>query len=69
MSWVGWRRGGPVWEEVPWSKLPEGPFAVIGHLDGRFVILEAGATTAAAAAAEWAGRGHPVRAIRPLPEG
>ena len=69
MSWTGWRRGGPLWEEVPWDEVPDGPFAVIGHADGRFLNLEAGAPTAAAAAAGWSARGFPVRSIRPVPEG
>ena len=69
MSWTGWRRGGPLWEELPSDELPDGPFTVIGHADGRFLVLEAGAPTAAAAAAGWSARGFPVRSIRPVPEG
>jgi hypothetical protein len=69
MSWTGWRRGGPLWEELPSDELPDGPFAVIGHADGEFLVLEAGAPTAAAAAAGWSARGFPVRSIRPVPEG
>jgi hypothetical protein len=65
MSWSGWLRGGPLWEEVDWNSVEPGPFAVIGHVDGRFVRLPTDAPTAASAAVSWANRGFAVRLIRP----
>jgi hypothetical protein len=66
MSWVGWQRGGPLWEEVDPSRMEPGPFAVIGHADGRFVRLPSDDPTAATAATSWAKRGFVVRSIRPV---
>ncbi len=66
-SWVATPSGGPLWIEIPADDVEQGPFAVIGHADGRFVTLPSDATTAAAAAADWAEQGFPVRVIQPLP--
>lgn len=67
LSWTGVERGGPLWAEVAAEEVGDAPFAVIGHAEGRFVILPSDAPTAAAAAASWAERGFPVRVIQPLP--
>jgi len=66
LSWTGWQRGGPLWEEVHPGTVEPGPFAVVGHVDGRFVLLQTDASSAAAAAARWAEGGFPVRLIRAL---
>ena len=67
LSWTGLERGGPLWQEVPADEVGQAPFAIIGHADGRFVLLPSDAPTAAAAAAGWAQRGFPARIIQPLP--
>jgi hypothetical protein len=64
-SWVGDPLGGPVWRDVPAGSVGDLPFAVIGHVADRFVVLPSDQPTAADAARAWSNQGHPVRVIRP----
>ena len=64
-SWICDPEGGPLWEEITLDELDSGPYGVVGHAAGRFVLLPVEYETAAEEAADWAGRGFPVRIIRP----
>jgi len=65
-SWVCDPRGGPLWQEVPPEEVGSDAFDVVGHAQDRFVRLPAEKESAAEEAAVWAGRGFPVRVIRPI---
>lgn len=65
-SWVGEPQGGPLWREIPAAEVGRAPFAVIGHVVGRFVILPVEHDTAEAEAEGWLAKGDAVRVIRPL---
>jgi hypothetical protein len=72
-SWVGDPLGRPVWRNVPAASVGDLPFAVIGHVADRFIMLASDQPTAADAARAWSDQGYPVRVIRPYsqegPEG
>ena len=63
-SWVGDPLGGPVWRDVPAGSVGDLPFAAIGHLADRFVVLPSDQAGAASAAKAWSVQGHQVRVIR-----
>lgn len=64
-SWVGDPLGMPVWRDVRAESVGDLPFAVIGHVADRFVMLPSDEPTAAAEARKWSAAGHPVRVIQP----
>jgi hypothetical protein len=65
-SWVCDSDGGPLWREVAPDEAAEGPFAVVGHAPGGFILLDANTQTVADEVADWYGRNFPVRVIVPL---
>ena len=65
LSYVLDSHAGPLYEEIADVDAPPGPFAVIGHRSGGFVLLPAERRSAASEAEGWARRGAAVTVCRP----
>jgi hypothetical protein len=65
-SWVCDSTGGPLWREVVSDEVAEGPFAVVGHAPGGFILLDANTESIADEVADWSGRNFPTRVIAPF---